>query len=343
MPNRDALPPLAFGNDIAIVHENAQEFTDLIERAFPGMNAYDPLTPKASFRSKSAVLELPHAKVVATAISPTHIDRSKNEKLTFMVPFASASESLAQVGDRKIWWGRGTGVFLPQTDERVIGTGGFRSHLMWQLEKELLERTAKAMLGTQERVDLDLTRARVLPGEIAGVRTDASMCAVLPLLELHRMQPEMLANLGVQDVIYRQSVMLLRPDLFLGMPSQTAVPPDPPISHSVLGPLCEYIMAHLCEPLSLTDLESMSGMSARALQLAFRAVHGCSPMTWIKEQRLLRVRADLLKRVDAPIEALALAAGFQTMPAFFLAYKKRFGETPGATRVPPQRPNNSRP
>ena len=333
MRKKSALPLLAFGNDIAIVHESAQQFSDMIERVFPGVNAYDPLTDKSSFRSKSAVLALPHAKVVATAISPTHVDRNNNQMLTFMLPFSSDSEAFSQVGDRKINWGVGAGVFLPQTDERVIGAGGFRSQIMWHLEKDRLNRTAMAMLGSEVPVDLDLQQARVLPNEVSGVRTDATIHAVLPLLELHRKQPEMLANLGVEDLIYRQSVMLLRPDLFLGNSDQTAAQPDTQRSHAVLDHLCQYVMAHLSEPLNLSDLEHVSGLSARALQLAFGAVYGCSPMTWIREQRLLQVHSELLKRPDAPIEAVALAAGFQTMPSFFLAYKKRFGETPGATKV----------
>lgn len=332
MPKKTALPPLAFGNDIAIVHESAQHFSDLIERVFPGLNAYDPLNGRDGFRSKSAVLSLPHSKVVATAISPTYVDRNSNPLLTFMLPFATDAESLCSVDGRRMNWGRGSGMFLPQTDARVIGDGGFRSHIMWQLEKDRLQATALAMLGGQQ-VDLDLDQARVLPNEISGVRTDATMHAVIPLLELHRKQPEMLANLGVEELIYRQSVMLLRPDLFIhpsAAPSQAEGSPHR--SARLLGQLCEYILAHLSEPLTLTDLERISGLSARSLQLAFAAVHGCSPMAWIKEQRLQRVRAELLRKSDDPVEAIALAAGFQTMPSFFLAYKRRFGETPGATK-----------
>lgn len=333
MSKKSALPLLAFGNDIAIVHESAQKFCDLIEQSFPGMNAYDPLTEKSSFRSKSAVLELPHAKVVATAISPTHVDRKNNQSLTFMLPFASNTESLVKVGKFQLNWGQNSGVFLPVTDENVIGSGGFRSHIMWHLERDRLERTAMAMLGTQEKIDLSLSQARVLPSNVKGVRTDAAMHAVLPLLDLHRNHPELLVSLGIEDFIYRQSVMLLCPDLFINNEMKVPVKSQTSMSRNTLDQLCQYIMAHLSEPLTLSDMESISGMSARSLQLAFNSVYACSPTTWIREQRLLRVRAELLRRTDVPVEAIALAAGFQTMPAFFLAYKRRFGETPGQTKV----------
>ena len=330
---KTALPPLAFGNDIAIVHECAQDFGDLIEKSFPGMNAYDPLTDVKSFRSKSATLVLPHAKVVASAISPTYVDRNSSGVLTFMLPFAGKGGAFSQVGERRVDWGPGLGgMFLPKTDERVIGSGGFRSQIMWQLNRELLEKTAQTMLGTHDAVDLQLDLARQLPRDVQGVSTDAAFQSLLPILELHRRQPEILGNLGIEDLIYRQSVMLLRPDLFSGEAAKEPVQASVSRPQQLLTPLCEFIVAHLSEPLTLTDLEQVSGMSARSLQLAFNSQYGCTPMSWVREQRLLRVRQVLMSRSDAPVEALALSMGFQTMPAFFQAYKKRFGETPGQTK-----------
>lgn len=80
-----------------------------------------------------------------------------------MLPFSADADSLASVDGHEMHWGRGTGMFLPQTDTRVIGRGGFRCHIMWQLEKDRLQA-------------------------------------------------------WVEELIYRQSVMLLRPDFFLTEP-----------------------------------------------------------------------------------------------------------------------------
>lgn len=327
---KSALPPLAFGNDIAIVHECAREFTDQIERAIPGMNAYDPLTEPSAFRSKTATLRLPTVTVVATAISPTLVDRQGNPQLTFMVPFAGEAASTCRIEGQTLNWGRGLGgILMPDTDADIRGTGGFRSHLLWNLQRERLASTAQAMLGLGAPVDLGTDRLRLLPEQVAGVTTEGALQGLLPLLEMHRRQPAMLARLGVEDLFYRLSVMLLRPDLFEAPP-----PPSAELDRRrrLLDPLCEHISAHLSEVITLSDLERFSGLSARSLQLAFNEVHGCSPMAWIKTQRLLRVRQALLARSDVPIEALALSAGFQNMPPFFLAYKRRFGETPGQTR-----------
>lgn len=333
MSSKTALPPLAFGKDIAIVHECAQTFSDLIDKSFPGMNAYDPLTGTNNFRSKSVTLEMPNAKFVATAISPTLVDRNSSGSLTFILPFAGDPQASVQVAERRVEWGLGQGgVFIPHTDERVIGTGGFRSHIMWQLSRTILESTAQAMLGTKEHVDLKLDLVRQLPREVSGVKTDAAFQALLPILELHRRQPHLLANLGVEDLIYRQSVMLLRPDLFNEAEPNNQNFQNAPRAQQLLASVCDYLLAHLSEPLSLTDIERVSGMSVRNLQLVFQREFGLTPMAWLKEQRLMRVRQALQSNSEDTVEALALWAGFQTMPSFFLAYKKRFGETPGQTR-----------
>jgi len=168
--------------------------------------------------------------------------------------------------------------------------------------------------------------------EVAGVRTDASMQSLLPLFQLYRRSPDILSQLGVEDLLYRHSVMLLRPDLFEKSNLSQSSSVDDVRQRRLLDPLCEYIMGHLSDSLTLTDLEAISGMSARSLQLAFNARFGITPMAWIREARLLRVRSLLQSKMDTPIESVALAAGFHTMPAFFKAYKERFGETPGQTK-----------
>src|SRR5690606_17849051 len=55
----------------------------------------------------------------------------------------------------------------------------------------------------------------------------------------------------------------------------------------------EHARAHLDGPLSLADLAAAAGVSARALQAGFRESECCSPMTWVRDQRLDRVRAEL--------------------------------------------------
>ena len=330
----NALPPLAFGQESAVVHQDAKQFGDLIDSVFPGLNAYDPQTDAASFRSQTVVIPLATSKIVATALSPTTVDRSGNSTLTFLLPYAGDPEASNQIGEEKLRWGLGKGgLYLPATDQRLLGTGGFRSQIMWQLEQARLQETANKMFAHDKGVDLHLDRSRLLPLEIAGVRTDASWQAILPMLQLHRTNPNLLVQLGIEDLLYRHSVMLLRPDLFQRLDGANSDARDEQRLRRLLDPLCEYILQHLADPLTLTDLESISGLSARSLQLAFKSRYRMSPLGWIKEMRLTKVRSELQAHPGTPVELIALSAGFQTMPAFFKAYKERFGETPRTSRL----------
>lgn len=329
----NALPPLAFGQGSAVIHKDAKKFGDLIDSAFPGLNAYDPIGSITSFRSTSVVIPLATSKVVSTAISPTIVDRKNNPSLTFIIPFAGTAESTYQTDGKTVRWGLGRGgLFIPSDDRHGVGAGGFRSLIMWQVALEKLQSTAMSMFSTMDPVNLHLDEPRLLPIEVAGVRTDISWQAMLPLLQIHQDRPDILNHLGVEDILYRHTVMLLRPDLFEKNLTNASDIKIKARSRKVLETLCECISEHLANRWTLTDLERLSGLSGRSLQLAFKSHFDTSPMGWIKEARLARVRQELLARPDLPVEAIAQATGFQSMPVFFKAYKERYGETPGRTR-----------
>lgn len=331
---KPALPPLPFGQEFAITHDDAQQFGDVIERAFPGLNAYEPLARERRFISRTASVLLPQAKIVAAAISPTTVDRRNNQLLTLMLPFVTDGPSTCQVGTAKLEWGGRKGVFLPVTDERVLGQGGLRSHLMWHLDAQRLQSTAQSMVGSNDAVDLRLSDARVLPEDVGGVRADAVFQALMPLINTYSQHPDVLDKLGLEEVLYRQTVMLLRPDLVQRLHAPvTRHAIGATRAHRAVGELCDYLRAHLTERTSLSDMERFTGLSARALQYAFMQRFGCSPLQWLRGARLDRAR-QLMRGADGGLSVtqLALGLGFSKPSEFSRQYRLRFGELPSQTR-----------
>jgi len=264
---------------------------------------------------------------VSAAISPTHVERSRNESLIFMLPFAGEPDSYCEIQGKRVNWGMGlSGIFLPKTDYRTVGRGGFRTHLMWQLDSDRLTKTAQLMFGS-EVVDLRLDVMRALPTTVAGRKTLDMFVSYLPLLRLYQFQPEILKSLGVDDFLYRSSVALLIPEKFakydVDVPETGRL-----VRHKVARSLADQVIADLSASYSLTDLERISGLSARTLQTAFLECFNMSPTAWIKEQRLQRAREILRLRPDITVQALASKIGFQSQATFFTAYRVRFGETP---------------
>lgn len=106
---------------------------------------------------------------------------------------------------------------------------------------------------------------------------------------------------------------------------------------AALAPACvrraeEYIDAHAAEPIAITDVAAMVGVSMSALENAFRRVRGYTPLDHLRRRRLDLARVRLLApEPGMTVAQAAQAAGYCHVSYFIAAYRRRFGETPGAT------------
>lgn len=96
----------------------------------------------------------------------------------------------------------------------------------------------------------------------------------------------------------------------------------------------EFLSSCAEQSLSLADLCQHVGVSARALQLAFRHHTGRSPMEFLRDVRLDRVRDEL--RCASPefgvqVARVAAKYGFLHLGHFAAQYRERFGELPSET------------
>lgn len=98
-----------------------------------------------------------------------------------------------------------------------------------------------------------------------------------------------------------------------------------------------YIQAHLDSPLTITDIATASNVPGRTLFKHFKDWKGVSPMRYLRDARLARVR-DALRAADAEqsITTIALRFGFTHMGRFALEYRRRFGESPSETLRKPR-------
>ena len=97
----------------------------------------------------------------------------------------------------------------------------------------------------------------------------------------------------------------------------------------------DFMQDNVAEPVSLAELCAQLGVSARALQTAFREHTGQSPMAYWRDVRLDRVRA-ALQSVSEPcsganVSRVAADHGFLHLGHFAAHYHERFGETPVQT------------
>lgn len=95
----------------------------------------------------------------------------------------------------------------------------------------------------------------------------------------------------------------------------------------------EAIEAAHGAPLGLETLATLSGVTGRALQQAFRQAHDMTPMQFQLGVRLDRVRAELAVATPATASVADVATrhGFAHLGRFAGSYAARFGERPSET------------
>ncbi|MEU6826689.1 AraC family transcriptional regulator [Streptomyces atriruber] len=91
-----------------------------------------------------------------------------------------------------------------------------------------------------------------------------------------------------------------------------------------------FIEANLAERIGLDDIAGAAGCSPRTLSAAFRGGLGISPMSYVRNLRLDRIREDLLASGD-PVGTVAYRWGVSHLGRFAAAYRARFAELPSET------------
>jgi len=92
------------------------------------------------------------------------------------------------------------------------------------------------------------------------------------------------------------------------------------------------VEAHLAEPLPLGQLAASVGMSAFHFLRVFRQVVGVTPHQYVRRARL-RAAAVRLRSSAAPVQQVALDAGFGDLSNFIHAFAAEFGRSPRGYRA----------
>jgi len=95
----------------------------------------------------------------------------------------------------------------------------------------------------------------------------------------------------------------------------------------------DFIRAHFADPISLTDLIHVAGVSGRSLHVGFRRFRDDTPMGYLRNYRLERARQLLQQGLDAGVSVtdVALATGFLHPSRFAHDYSGKYGELPSWT------------
>jgi transcriptional regulator GlxA family with amidase domain len=89
------------------------------------------------------------------------------------------------------------------------------------------------------------------------------------------------------------------------------------------------IRANLAGPLDLAALERYGQKSRRKLQLLFQERLGCTPMQWVRHERLLLARLRLANpRPNDTVASIARASGYASASQFSTDFRREFQSRP---------------
>jgi AraC-like DNA-binding protein len=97
--------------------------------------------------------------------------------------------------------------------------------------------------------------------------------------------------------------------------------------------LDEFLLAHFDEPIYMSQLCDVTGVSERSLRNACHAVCGTSPKRYLMRRRMEAVRHALAKAQpgEATVTRIATDYGFFELGRFAAMYSSIFGERPSET------------
>ncbi|WP_245454050.1 helix-turn-helix transcriptional regulator [Aquabacter cavernae] len=325
--NKRLSPPLPFGTKNSITFN---DFANLSEQQTASARLkieYRPLKRDDPFQFAFSAAQVEDLRLVAASSTPMRFSTSDSPRGIVMLPMLGHCQT--RRGQRSIEWGQGrAALYLPPGNAQ--GESGARSIMGIDIDPGRLETIARTMLGDRPEADreriVDWDTPRPLKLAAGNVNFDQIFRHYAELLDLMGADLNLLTRLGISEMILRSTIMLTAPHLFLDTHT-----PSPAAVSSKVKLVCDYIEAHLEKKITLTDLEGVSGLSARGLQYAFRSAMNVSPIQWITDRRLDAVRRLLLVATAEDTVIMIASQYFTHMGNFARLYKTRYGETPSET------------
>ena len=319
--------PLPFGNASALEFTDEATCGEFLARLPDAPSRFGTIGPAGRFHVRLRNVSLPGVSLVAGASSPKATDHL-SPRVTIVIPFAG-SKTVLRAGRRAFHWAAPHHAFFIPAGQQIEADSNAGSFLRLDIEESALQYIAVGMVSAErtKRPDLALTELRIVSMRHAGGNWLPTLRALCATVDAYACDATRLVAAGFDDVLLRTAAMMLHPSGLLeprwcGRPAR----------EFDLTPLLERITAGLGGRITLGDMETWSGYSARAIQLAFQKRFGVRPMEWVRDRRLDLVRAKLLAApAGATVREIAAACGMPRMATLVPEYLARFGERPAET------------
>jgi AraC-like DNA-binding protein len=137
-------------------------------------------------------------------------------------------------------------------------------------------------------------------------------------------------GIGPLEEFCMSSLLMIQPSTYREQLIRATTAPG----RRVVRQSLDFIERHLSESLTMSAIAEHVGVSVRSIQQGFKDELGVSPMEYLRERRLERVREELTDAQagdGVTVTEVAERWGFNHLGSFAVLYRKRWGESPSQT------------
>lgn len=321
--------PLVVLNDRALVLRDETALAERIHAATP-LRGLVRMGERQGFFHRNAVLRLGGLTLSSSVHAPMVLEAKETE---------CAMVALAYAGSARVTIQHQCFDLLPQQGLLCLpgaafeAQTGFLQEVLIHLDPARLALTAAAIAGGAHGPRPFRRRLRqprlVLPRNALEHDLLTTLRRALTTLDAPDLEAAGgFAALGIEDLLLRLLALLFFPELLSAQRSGSP-PPVPQPREQAFTDLLEWMRAHLHSPITLTQMELRSAYSRRNLQILFQERFGCSPMQWLKAQRLEAARQALLHpEADDTVASIARRHGFADLSGFAMGFRRRYAVLP---------------
>ena len=214
-------------------------------------------------------------------------------------------------------------------DDYTIHLGADCPQLIIRIERSALERQLSRMLGRSLNRPVTFERTVDLVTDEA-VRWHSALQLLCSEVVSGRSLIQQGVGAGPLEELMISTLLYIQPSNY----RDGVRNPDATSGRSAVRRALEYIDQHLAEPMTMDDLARHACVSVRSIQSGFREDLGTTPIAYVRDRRLDKVRETLMDAVPAEGVTVGRSAarwGFSNAGTFAVRYRERFGETPSQT------------
>jgi len=314
------LPP-ALANHLIGQDNNPMSFegiTRVFKTAFPGLQSMESNLQRShsTVGNKLSGIKFPDMGILFGSHDPYHIFADRSDVPNLILPIGGSGTDIVESDGNKIRQSarESTGCYFTGKQDAYGKTGSVEAIALGFNPEKLLE-VLKSVAGNpnislpEYSFNINFSRGKA---KFILERFFYSLNAVGTLGAYNEV---------TQDMIMRHCAYIILENQGYNLATRVLAHKSNVIDH-----VCAYMYENLREPLTLTGLEAVAGISVRSLQVEFKKRFQLSPLCWLREQRLLRAHQLLTsKNEDRPVSAIAKECGFTHFGRFSVAFRKKFG------------------